>query len=120
MMLAWVQSGSVAPQWRPLDPKAVLLFMAVHPLVEELAFRGAVQEALLWRLPRRFGPLSLANLITSLIFATMHLGTRAVWLAAATFLPSLLFGYFRERHGSLLSPIVLHAFYNGMVLLFLG
>ncbi|WP_158608506.1 JDVT-CTERM system glutamic-type intramembrane protease MrtJ [Stagnimonas aquatica] len=114
-----MRTGTLTWHWQSPDLKTVLLVLIFHPLVEELAFRGAIQEALLRRLPVGFGPLSFANLVTSLLFAAMHLGSRAAWLAIATFIPSLVFGYFRERHGSLLSPIVLHMVYNGMALLLL-
>lgn len=120
MVLAWLQGKPADPARWHLDLRIFLLYVAVHPLLEEIAFRGLIQETLLRRLPYRFGPLSAANLITSLLFAATHFGTRESWLAAAIFVPSLVFGYFRERHDSLASPIVLHAFYNAAALLLVG
>jgi membrane protease YdiL (CAAX protease family) len=35
-----------------------------------------------------------------------------VYLSVAVFLPSLIFGYFRDRYDQLHASIVLHVFYN--------
>ena len=92
---------------------ALLLMLTLVPLLEELAFRGALQPALLRATGgRRLGPLSLANLLTSLAFSGLHALTRPLALAAAVFLPSLAFGGFRERHDSVLPPLALHTCWN--------
>lgn len=97
---------------------ALLLMLTLVPLLEELAFRGALQPALL-RITggRRAGPLSLANLLTSLAFSALHGLRRPAAAAAGVFLPSLLFGWFRERHDSVLPPLLLHLCWNMAVLL---
>jgi membrane protease YdiL (CAAX protease family) len=96
---------------------AVLLMLTLVPLLEELAFRGALQPMLL-RVTggRRAGPLSLANLLTSLGFCALHALRRPAALAAGVFLPSLVFGWFRERHDSVLPPLLLHLCWNAAVL----
>lgn len=97
---------------------ALLLMLTLVPLVEELAFRGALQPALLHLTGgRRAGPLSLANLITSLAFSGLHALRRPALLAAGVLAPSLLFGWFRERHGSVLPPLLLHLCWNAAALL---
>ena len=35
-----------------------------------------------------------------------------VALVAAVIVPSLIFGYFRDRHGNIHAAVVLHVFYN--------
>lgn len=89
------------------------------PVLEELAFRGWLQTELLSRWPRRLGPLSHANLLTSVVFTALHFIQHPPLWAAGVFLPSLVFGHFRERHAGLVSPMLLHAWYNaGYFLLF--
>lgn len=100
-------------------PLAYLWPVLLLPILEEWVFRGALQPALGARWPQRYGPLSLANLLASLAFTALHFFQHAPLWAASVFLPSLLFGYFRERHGNLASPILLHVWYNaGYFLLF--
>ncbi len=41
-----------------------------------------------------------------------HLAAQAPALAAATFCPSLVFGYFRDRYDSIAPGAALHVFYN--------
>ena len=118
LVIGWEQP-SPDPGWVVRAPWHFLLYAAVHPVLEEVVFRGLVQETIAKRTGLRYGPLSAANLLTSLLFAAAHLLGSASWLAAGTFLPSLVFGYFRERHDSLASPIALHAFYNSCALLLL-
>lgn len=48
----------------------------------------------------------------SLQFSALHfIGHPPLW-AAGVLLPSLLYGFFRDRHDSVLPPIALHVFYN--------
>jgi len=106
---------SVDLTWPLRAPVPFLLSAVVYPVLEEIVFRGGVQTYLLGR-PRlgrcRFG-ISGANVLTSLVFSLFHLVAHAPLWALAVFVPSLVFGYFRERHDSLKSPIALHVFYNG-------
>lgn len=85
-----------------------------QPLVEEFLFRGLLQgqmaQGALGR--RALWGFSLANLATSFMFATLHLWQHPPMWAAATFVPSLLFGFFRDRHGSLYPSMLLHIYYN--------
>lgn len=99
--------------------RGVLLLTLVYPVLEELVFRGWMQGELLKRLSgRQWGVITLANVLTSALFAGLHLLLRPTWLSVGVFPVSLVFGYFRERHGSLAAPIALHMFYNaGFVLL---
>ncbi len=96
-------------------PGNLLLFLLVFPVLEEVVFRGLVLGTLV-RYPvlaRMHGPgISAANVITAAWFAMAHL-LRAPWpWALATFVPGLVFGWSRERHGTLLPPMLLHIAYN--------
>ena len=94
---------------------SVLLSLCLNqPALEELIFRGVLQGELLrqpWGLVKRFG-LSGANILTSLVFTGLHLFTHPPLWALGVFIPSLLFGHFRERHNSLYPPLALHIYYN--------
>jgi len=111
----WAWFSPPAGLWLTVAPTVWVNLVLLWPLAEELLFRGVVQGWLLRRWPASsfvvFG-ISLANGLTSLVFTAMHLWLHPGWLALAVMLPSLAFGWTRERHRSLLSPCLLHMFYN--------
>lgn len=107
--------------WPARMPLRYLLPALVYPIVEELVFRGALQSSLRERACnlRTWHGLTLANLYTSFIFTALHFLNHPPLWAAAVFIPSLIFGYFRDRHNSLTPGILLHVFYNaGFFLIF--
>lgn len=98
------------------EPQRFLWLALVYPVLEELAFRGGLQPALgdlLQGVRWPADPLTLPNLLTSLLFSALHLLSHSPAWAVAVIVPSLVFGYFRERHRGVASPIVLHCLYNG-------
>ncbi len=101
---------------------AVLMIALVYPVLEEIVFRGGLQEWLARRDSRAaWKGLSRANLLTSLLFSAAHLWHQPPLWAASVFFPSLIFGYFKDRHATLYTPIVLHVFYNtGYALMFIN
>jgi membrane protease YdiL (CAAX protease family) len=111
-----------APQWDwPFRmPIEYLLPAVIYPVLEETVFRGLLQELAQEYISRRnIGPLSLANLLTSLVFTGFHFLNHAPLWAALVFFPSLVFGFFKDRYHTLTTPILLHGFYNaGFLLLF--
>jgi len=96
-----------------------LSLVLIQPVIEELLFRGAIQGYLLqtsfggWSLHG----VSIANVLTTILFAAAHLVYQPPIWAAGVLVPSLFFGYFRDRTGSVVSPIVLHISFNGMFFL---
>jgi membrane protease YdiL (CAAX protease family) len=119
--LALNQLG-MAPRGSLPAPTTVLLVVIVSPVVEEIVFRGGLQSWLLRRqaLQRSFAGISIANILTSVVFAALHLFRQSPLWAALIFLPSLVFGWARERHGNVHSPILLHVFYNAGFLWLFG
>ncbi len=115
-----VLQPDLQPAWPLASPLAYLLPVLLYPVLEEIVFRGLIQELVHDYLSARvFGPLSAANLITSALFAGMHLFTQPPLWASLVFFPSLVFGFFKDRYHSLTTPILLHVFYNaGYLLLF--
>lgn len=86
----------------------------VYPILEEIVFRGGIQSALLSRpvMAHSFAGISVACVLTSVLFALAHLLHQPPQWAALVFLPSLVFGWARERHDTLKSPVLLHMSYN--------
>ncbi|MDN3641020.1 JDVT-CTERM system glutamic-type intramembrane protease [Simiduia curdlanivorans] len=107
-----------------LSPASLLAFFLlalIYPLLEEIVFRGQIQPIILRHWPVKFSAISAANLITSAIFVLLHIASRGVsTLTLAVFFPSLLFGYFRERHGHIKSAVALHAGFNWVFFLTLS
>ena len=110
-LYAWV-GADANYQWPLNEPLMFLKFALLYPVFEEIVFRGLVQDSLAKQITKRFGVLTIANAITSLLFAASHFFYHAPIWSAVIILPSLLFGFFKERHRSLLPPILLHVFYN--------
>lgn len=99
--------------WPLHAPLAFLYPALLYPVVEELVFRGLLQDLAHRHLKTwQIGPLTHANLLTSLVFTALHFIAHPPLWAAAVFLPSLLFGFFKDRSGNLAAPIFLHVFYN--------
>ena len=80
------------------------------PLGEELFFRGLVQSLL----RKHFGGPWPAILATSVLFAAVHAPIYKDM--PALFLLSVALGYNYERTGRLLSPILMHAIFNAVML----
>lgn len=112
---------SVDLSWPLREPLRFMLLAVVYPVLEEIIFRGGLQQSLLKHARGRlcWHGVTVANLVTSIVFTAMHLFVHVPAWAAATFFPSLAYGYFRDRYRSLWAPIWLHAFYNtGYFLIF--
>jgi len=106
--LLWGGASVPTPSW------ALFQVVVLAPVLEELAFRGGLQGALL---ERPWGALSLrgisyANLVTSVIFALMHLWSHPPLWALAVVVPSLVFGHLRERLASTWPGMMVHLWYN--------
>jgi membrane protease YdiL (CAAX protease family) len=108
----------------------ILLWSLTHLIVvalpEEYFYRGYLQTRIHRILdpgegaPRQWAGFTAANWITSALFALGHVlvpiaGTLDP-ARAAVFFPSLLFGWLRERTGTIIAPTVLHACSNMMIL----
>jgi uncharacterized protein len=112
VMWLWLFQGAEGGASVPLS---VWISMVLwQPVVEELLFRGILQGRLLGRPWGQgvFLRISLANLVTSVVFMAIHFIAHPPLWALSVLVPSLLFGYFRERHHSLYPAIILHGFYN--------
>lgn len=97
----------------PAGWQAWASFVLAQPVLEELVFRGIVQgELLQWTGGRQAGPVTQANLWTSLAFTVAHLLVQPPAWALAVAVPSLVFGHLRDRLRSIWPAVVLHGGYN--------
>lgn len=106
------------PAWLVLLKLALLV-----PILEEIVFRGGLQGFLISKpaFSKSWFGLSVANIVTSVIFAAMHLIYNPPVWAMLVFIPSLVFGWARDRYNSIIPSIILHAVYNaGFVYLFVA
>jgi membrane protease YdiL (CAAX protease family) len=95
----------------------VLLASGLAPLVEETFFRGLLYRSLRDPTARmgRAGSVAIAALLSGLLFAAVHpQGLLAVPLLAAVAWPMV---HAREWRGSLLAPMAVHAWHNGLATL---
>lgn len=112
-VLALTTHPGFHPGWPLVRPWVFVILSLVYPVLEEIVFRGLLQDWLATRFRHRaFHGLSAANVVTSLVFAALHFLYHPPLYAALVFFPSLVFGYFRERHDTLATPIALHVWYN--------
>jgi membrane protease YdiL (CAAX protease family) len=113
LILYFLQQPLIQWNWPFVRPWPFLSLVLLYPIVEEIAFRGLLQELLRDYVSRQsLGPLTIANLLTSVLFAGLHFIYHAPLWAALVFFPSLVFGFFKDRTRRLLAPIILHVFYN--------
>jgi membrane protease YdiL (CAAX protease family) len=108
------------PRFTPRLPDRLALLALVQLVVvalpEEMFYRGWMQTAWARRDPARgvtvLGARLGAGFVwTQLLFAAGHLVVLQPW-RLGTFFPGLLFGWLRERTGSVAAPVVLHALSN--------
>lgn len=116
-LLAWPFVMALALAGIRVDaPINVFWFVVGYPLLEELVFRGLLQGYCRQRWPRTALPwrcgVTPANLLVSVLFAGAHVLRGPLAWALSVFVPSLLFGWSRDRFGSVLAPILLHVAAN--------
>jgi len=95
---------------------AALVQVLVVALPEELFYRGWMQTSWARAAPERGvrvlgARLGAGFLWTQLLFAAGHLVVLQPW-RLGTFFPALLFGWLRERTGSIAVPVLVHALSN--------
>lgn len=111
----WRGSAQGALPWGELVELAAIQVVVVA-LPEELFFRGFLLTLLerAWPPARRFlgGGLGRALIVSSLLFALIHVPKHGDLRTLATFFPGLLFGWMRSATGSILAPVLAHAASN--------
>lgn len=113
LVLYYLLTPDIYWQWPLHRPGLFLMPALVYPVLEEIAFRGLLQELVHEHVSHAsIGPLSYANLLTSVVFTGLHFIYHPPLWAALVLFPSLVFGFFKDRTRALTAPIILHVFYN--------
>jgi len=99
----------------------LLYHLACVALPEEVFYRGYMQsrlnEVFAARINLFSGRVGFGWLYTTALFALGHYLIDFRVNTLATFFPGLVFGWLRERTGSVVAPTIFHALCNGTVLL---
>jgi len=112
----------VVPNWHQhivINTALLFSFIIWQPIIEEMLFRGIIQGQLIknnWAKLNYYG-FSLANVITSLLFMSMHFINHSAFWAVSVILPSLVFGYFRDKYSQIYPALILHSSYNAFYFL---
>ena len=109
-------TGFTALRWPPTPLRFAAAELLVVALPEEMFFRGYVLGRLdeVWRPTRTIlgAKLGPALLVSSALFALCHLAVQGHPATLAVFFPALVFGWLRERTGSVLAGTLFHAACN--------
>ena len=95
-----------------LSANEILMLLILFPVIEELFFRGIIQPIIHKKFSKTWRSISVANVLTSLLFSVTHLFNHNLFWALSTFFPSLIFGWSKDRYHTLLAPLILHCYYN--------
>jgi len=114
--VAFVVAAAGHPIATP-DPPRDLAMLTLWSVLEEIVFRGLLQPALARAFARGSGraggsPLSLANVVTSTLFAAFHLWRHPLAVALGVFPVSLVYGRARELSGHWWPAALLHVGFN--------
>ncbi len=119
MLAPYVTAPHFHPRLPARFPEWVIDQLFVVALPEEFFYRGYLQTRLrdAWPEGRLFlgARLGKAFWVTAVLFALGHLAIFQVW-RLGVFFPALLFGWMREKTGSVIGAAVLHACCNLLVL----
>ncbi len=113
-LLLWANAPTRPLPWQHLASWRFVSLVVWWPGWEELLFRGLLQglaAQYAWG-QRSWGGISGANAGVSLLFMSIHWWAHPPLWAVAVFWPSLLFGWMRDRYGSVYPAMVLHMVYN--------
>ena len=111
----------VDPLYQSVSSVWLLIFamVIVAPIYEELIFRGILWSAIAEQFTSppdtEYRGAIVASLVTSLIFAVIHL-QYGIYEISTIVVLALLFCYARIKSGSLILPILLHIINNGVAM----
>jgi membrane protease YdiL (CAAX protease family) len=102
--------------WRPDIGSFMLQQLVVVALPEEFFFRGYLQEKwkAVWPSQHRlFGAsIGVFLILSALIFALSHSLITLQWWHPLIFFPGLVFGWLKEKAGTILAPVLFHTACN--------
>ena len=107
-------------QYHPAELPHLLIYIGTQifliALPEEFFFRGYMQQNLseVWPATKKFlgVPFGRAQIFTAIIFALSHSLITVAWWHAFIFFPALVFGWLREKTGTIWAGVLFHAACN--------
>lgn len=112
----WVFHRALIPRMLPDGGSLLIYQLFLVAIPEEIFFRGWLQNRLGKAFPRPWRILGVsvgwAWLITAVLFAVAHSIIFYQWWHFAIFFPALLFGWLREKTGSITAPALFHCVSN--------
>ncbi len=108
----------VDPLYQSVSSVWLLVFamVIVAPIYEELVFRGILWSAVAEQFaPTKSNGALLASIVTSLIFAVIHL-QYGIYEITTIVVLAFIFCYARIKSGSLVLPMLLHIINNGVAM----
>ncbi len=95
----------------------ILLYLFAAPLLEEVIFRGFIQNKLKHIVKSYFLKyISLSNIITSIIFMLCHFIINLdIILSLLIFIPSIYLGFLYDYYNKISIPVFFHSFFNIIV-----
>lgn len=98
----------------------IIILLIVSPLLEEICFRGLLQDIVAKSmLYYKVGPV-LVVLLPNILFTVWHYHINSSYLyLLLVFLSGCIFGTVKILHHRLIYPILLHSYYNLVFLLML-
>jgi membrane protease YdiL (CAAX protease family) len=116
--LAPLLSGFVIYRWQlasalDLAGTSLWLLLVVAPCLEELAFRGLLQDLCL-----KLTPAPLAYLLVNVIFSALHYHINSQWwFLASVFIAGFSLSLLRSYTKTIIWSIVFHAYYNSCLVI---
>ena len=108
--------GSPVPFAPPNKWSAYLLLIIISPIIEEIAFRGLLQELLVSRIK----PKIIALVMVNLAFVMLHYARNSnLFYLALVFACGLIFSLLKECFASLKVAVFMHSYYNCCFILLL-
>ncbi len=103
----------------PFRAGAILL---LYPVLEEVVFRGLVQDyiSIKTKACDSFLSVTWANWLTTMLFCLTHFVTRSLTVALLVAVPSLVLGALRDKRFSIKELAAIHVYWNGGVYLLIG
>jgi len=102
----------------------LLVFWILASVTEEIIFRGLIQTYLSWHISGSVtifkSQLTIAGLIAAIFFGLVHLALlsqgaatfQAITIVLRALILGIIAGYFRDKTGSLVAPIIVHSLFN--------
>jgi membrane protease YdiL (CAAX protease family) len=108
----------VDPLYQSVSSVWLLVFamVIIAPIYEELVFRGILWSAVAEQFaPAKLNGALLASIVTSFIFAVIHL-QYGIYEITTIVVLAFIFCYARIKSGSLVLPMLLHIINNGVAM----